>query len=318
MTEIERANALRRLAARAANTGSSALSDDELLRLLDEHRWAIGRLARGELSLQLRSALNAAVLRAHGVLHRRTKRRRALVGDALRVTARGILVSALVFSGSALIAAGAVLADPVLAVSLVPRSLLAQIGANAWGSRSSTGAEIGMTFFYWSNNLRASFMALGLGVLGGVPSQLVLAFNGALLGAVAGVAANRGVFGRLLGWLGPHGVPELSALILCGAVGLVLGRSWLEPGWRTRRAALAEAGRRVTPLVVIAAVLVICAAPLEGFVAPLDLPGWADLSIAGTWLLLLAFGALRATRSSRAAAELIREVTGTGTPSRAA
>ena len=57
-----------------------------------------------------------------------------------------------------------------------------------------------MTLFYWSNNLRASFLALGLGMLGGVPALLTIAFNGAVLGAVAAVATERGVGHRL--WSG--------------------------------------------------------------------------------------------------------------------
>ncbi len=298
--DLDRARALHRLARRASGNNLRALDDGELLHLLAEHRWAVGRLARAGMSLELRSALNATVLTAHGVLYRRARRRRASVGDALRMTGRGIAICTAVFFGAALLAATVVLADPVAAYGMVPRSFLAQIDADAWGSRSSTSSDVGMTLFYWSNNLRASFMALGLGVLGGLPALLVIAFNGALLGAVAAIATTRGVFPRLLGWLGPHGVPELSALILCGAVGLALGRSWLEPGWRTRRAALGEAGRRLTPLVLVAAILVLCAAPLEGFVAPRDLPGWVDSSIAAGWAVLLSLAAAHAVRSSRA------------------
>ncbi len=298
--DLERVRTLHRVARRAGSNNLRALDDGELLHLLAEHRWAVDRLARGEMSLELRSALNAAVLTTHGVLYRRAQRRRAAVGDALRMTGRSIAICAGVFFGSALLAAAAVLADPVTAYGMVPRPFLAQIDADAWGSRGSTSADVGMTLFYWSNNLRASFMALGLGVLGGLPALLVIAFNGALLGAVAAIAVTRGVLPRLLGWLGPHGVPELSALVLCGAVGMALGRSWLEPGWRTRRAALGEAGRRLTPLVLVAAILVICAAPLEGFVAPRDLPAWVDMSIAGGWAILLSLAAAYAVRSSRA------------------
>ena len=82
-------------------------------------------------------------------------------------------------------------------------------------------------------------------------------------------------------------MPELSALILCGGIGLTLGLSWRVPGTRARGAAVAEAGRAVVRLVVVATLLVVCAAPLEGFVAPLGLPVWAGLSIAAGWILAL-------------------------------
>jgi uncharacterized membrane protein SpoIIM required for sporulation len=283
-----RAHALAALAAQAGGAGAPGLSDDELLRLLAEHRWAIGRLAKGGLDRDAMSALNAAVLRAHAILHRRPQQRAAPFTAAVRLAYRNVLVSAIVFLGAAALAATAVLADPVVAFNIVPRELLAQIDQRAWGERSGTAADLGMTLFYWSNNLRASFLALGLGVLGGLPAMLAVAFNGAMLGAVAAIAIERGVASRFWAWIAPHGVPEISALILSGGIGLTLGLSWLEPGARARRVALAEAGRAVVRLVLVATVLIICAAPLEGFVAPLELPMWADSAIAAGWLLLLA------------------------------
>ncbi len=294
-----RAQALLALAARAQDRGVSTLGDEELLDLLAEHRWAVGRLAAGAHPLELRSLLNAAALRAHGVLHQRPKARPGRVGSALRRSWRSLLVSALVFTCSILLSAAVVLADPVLAYVIVPRQMLADIHAHAWGTRGSATADLGMTLFYWGNNLRASFLALGLGVAGGVPGLLVLAFNGVLLGAVAATAVHRGAEGRLLAWIAPHGVPELSALVLCAALGLELGKSWLTPGAKLRRAALAERGRELLPLVLVAGLLVICAAPLEGFVAPLELPLWADLGIACGWVMVLAAGARYAVTRPR-------------------
>jgi uncharacterized membrane protein SpoIIM required for sporulation len=293
----DRARLLLGLAQRAARGGLASLPDDAFIQLLDEYRWAVGRLAATGHDAVLRSTLNAAVLSAHTALHRRARRRRAKVGAALRRSGRTLGLCAAVFIGTGVMVAAVVLGDSTLAYAIVPRTMLAQIDGGAWGSRGSLSADVGMMFFYWGNNLRASFMALGSGVLGGIPAVLVLAYNGALLGAVAGVSATRGAGTRLLGWLAPHAVPELGALVLCGAIGLELGRSWLEPGWRDRRRALARAGHTLTPLAVVAAVLVVCAAPLEGFVAPMDLPPWLDLSMAGAWVAVLLGGAVLALRS---------------------
>jgi uncharacterized membrane protein SpoIIM required for sporulation len=296
-----RAQALAGLAARALGAGARSLTDDELLQLLAEHRWAIGRLAKGGLDRNSMSALNAAVLRAHAVLHRRPRYKAAPFAAGARLAYRNVLISAAVFFGSAIVAAAVVLADPVVAFNIVPRELLAQIDQRAWGERGDSAADLGMTLFYWSNNLRASFMALGLGILGGLPAMLAIAFNGAMLGAVAAIATVRGVGDRLWAWIAPHGVPEISALILCGGIGLTLGLSWLAPGARERRVALAEAGRAVLRLILVATVLVVCAAPLEGFVAPLELPDWADAAIAITWLILLAGLGVWSSRRARVA-----------------
>jgi uncharacterized membrane protein SpoIIM required for sporulation len=289
--DTQRAQNLLSLATRATTRGLGSLDDQELLTLLAEHRWAIGRLAGDLPSLELRSLLNAAALRAHGALHRRPGAKRQRLGPAIARSLGSLGISVLVFVGSTVLALAVVLADPVLAYVIVPRQMLVDIDAHAWGNRGSTSADLGMTLFYWGNNLRASFMALGLGVLAGVPGLLVLAFNGMLLGAVAGTAVHRGALDRLLGWIAPHGVPELGALILCSALGLELGLSWIRPGQRLRRVALADAGRELLPLILVAGVLVICAAPLEGFVAPLELPPWLDAGIALGWVMVLAAGA---------------------------
>jgi uncharacterized membrane protein SpoIIM required for sporulation len=289
--ERTRAGALFALATRAQREGVDALHDAELFRLLAEHRWAVGRLASPHLGLELRSLLNAASLRAHAVLHRRSRTPGTPLGVSIQRVARGTLVSFIVFAASAGLTLAAVLADPWLSLALVPRELLAQIDGNAWGSRGGALADLGMTLFYWGNNLRASFLALSLGVLAGVPALLVLAFNGMLLGAVAGSAIHHGVLHRLLAWVAPHGVPEMGALVLCGGIGWELGLAWIRPGLVRRRDALATAGRELLPVTLVAGALVICAAPLEGFVAPLDLPPALDLGITLAWLLLLAVGA---------------------------
>jgi uncharacterized membrane protein SpoIIM required for sporulation len=261
--------------------------DQALLAFLQEHRWAVARLCAQDTPLPLRTVLNAAVLRSHGLLHPRSTQPLVWPSTSWARVRRGLALSAGVFVASALHAFTAVLAEPVLALSLVPRAFLQQIDPGHWGERGSPWADLGMTLFYWTNNLRAAFLALGLGVLGGVPGLLVIAFNGVLLGAVAGAAWQRGAHLALLGWIAPHGVPEILGVLLCGAIGWELGQSFIRPGFRLRRAALAAAGRELMPMLLLAALLIICAAPLEGFVAPLDLPWWADAAFPAAWALLL-------------------------------
>lgn len=288
---VARAGAFHAFAAAARRVGRGRLSDDELLHLVAEHRWALTTLARADCRGEVRGLLNAGALAAHGTLYEGRRRRGSAMGRALRRGGSAVALSALTFVTSGLVAIAIVYASPVLALVLVPRDFLARIDAQAWGSRGSTGADIGMTLFYWANNLRASFLALGLGVLAGFPGLAVIAYNGLLLGAVTAVAIQHGVGDRLLGWVAPHGVPEMSALVICGGIGAALGLSWLRPGPMGRRDALAEAAREVLPLVLVAGALVVLAAPLEGFVAPLELPRWLDLGIALGWALVLGAGA---------------------------
>lgn len=269
------------------------LDDAEVVTLVREYRWAAALLATGVRS----PILQRALLQAHGVIYIGSPQSWAPLGQALRTTGRSFALAWLVFFATLLGCGAAVLYEPMLAYSLLPRELLAQIDAETWGPRGSVAADLGMTFFYWGNNLRASFLALALGLLGGFPALIAIAINGALFGTVAAVALSRGAVTGLLGWIGPHAVPELTALMLCGAIGLELGRSWLYPGALPRAAALGRRGRALMPLVLVAAALVVVAAPLEGFIAPLHLPWPADLAIATMWVGLLGAFAQRALAS---------------------
>lgn len=287
------------LAERAATRGLAALDDTSLLALLRRHRWAVGRLAWRRLRPDQRARLQHAAVRAHGALHRRAGRRHGHLGSSLRAAWRGLVLSGGAFVTSAILAFAAVAAEPLVAYSLIDRALLAEIDASYWGGRAGTQADVGMTFYYWGHNLQAAFLALSIGILGGVPALIIVAYNGALLGAIAAASLERGAGMRLLQWVAPHGVPELAGLMICGAMGWELGRSWLVPQAHLRRVALADCGQRLTPLVLAAALLIIAAAPLEGFIAPLAMPPWADACIAGCWVALLATSAAHALRAER-------------------
>ncbi|MEM6731485.1 MAG: stage II sporulation protein M, partial [Myxococcota bacterium] len=211
------------------------------------------------------------------------------LATGLRRVATPFLVAWVVFLGAALLAAAAVAAQPLTVYAVVPREMLGQIAEHAWGQRESARADAGMTLFYSANNSRACLLALGLGALGGVPGYAVLAYNGALLGAVSGHALHLGLLPNLLAWLGPHGVPELTAIMLSGAIGWVLASAWMRPGSERRATRLAETGQDMAPLIGAAVFLVLAAAPLEGFISPLPLPLWVDGLIALGWISVLVF-----------------------------
>ena len=66
-------------------------------------------------------------------------------------------------------------------------------------------------------------------------------------------AAVMAEFGRLdhfFLYIAPHGQLELYSIFLAGAAGLMIFWSWVAPGARTRRQALAEDGRAFFTLVI--------------------------------------------------------------------
>ncbi|MGH8910716.1 MAG: stage II sporulation protein M [Egibacteraceae bacterium] len=126
-----------------------------------------------------------------------------------------------------------------------------------------------------TNNIQVSIVAFAAGVLLCLPTGFILAVNGANIGVAAGLFAAAGQMPRFWGLILPHGLLEITAVIIAGATGLRLGWTVIDPGDRPRGEALVEEGRRAI-VVVIGLVLAFCVAGLiEGFVTGSRLPTWA-------------------------------------------
>ncbi len=138
----------------------------------------------------------------------------------------------------------------------------------------STGLGAFATFLF-SHNTRIAIFVFGLGVFLCVPSVLLTFFNGLGLGALYALYVDRGLGIDIGGWLSVHGVTELSAICIACGGGLQLGSAILFPGDRTRIAALQLAGHDAVKLAVVASIMLLVAAFLEGFARQLlqDLSG---------------------------------------------
>jgi uncharacterized membrane protein SpoIIM required for sporulation len=119
-----------------------------------------------------------------------------------------------------------------------------------------------------TNNIQVSFLAFAGGILGGVGTALVLLYNGALIGGVAGLTAAAGRLGSFVELVAPHGVLELSVIAVSGAAGMTVGWSLVDPGRRTRRTALAAGARRGAEIVLGTMPWFVLAGLVEGFVTP--------------------------------------------------
>lgn len=143
----------------------------------------------------------------------------------------------------------------------------------------SSQAAGGWAFQLLTNNIRVGVMAYGGGALGGVGGAFILVQNGAHLGTVAAVmhAHDRGA--QFWGLITPHGLIELTAVVVASGAGLRIGWSLFVPGERTRGAALAEEGLRSVTLVLGAMVMFVVAGFTEAFVTPSALPTWGRVGI---------------------------------------
>src|SRR6185436_14189974 len=94
------------------------------------------------------------------------------------------------------------------------------------------------------NNIGVSLKAMALGMTYGIGTILVLFYNGIILGLVGVdyIMAGQTIF--LLGWLLPHGVIEIPAILIGGQAGLMIAGALI--GWG-KRTTLRARFRAITP-----------------------------------------------------------------------
>lgn len=135
--------------------------------------------------------------------------------------------------------------------------------------------------FLFAHNTQVGLLSFATGVLAGVPTLLLQLYNGILLGAFSSIFLVDDLRWRFLAWILPHGVPEMTAITLCAAGGLLFGEAVALPGRRGRAAAL----RRIFPAALMlfsaSLPLFLFAALLESFVRESALSTTARFVIAG-------------------------------------
>lgn len=197
----------------------------------------------------------------------------------------------------------AVMLRPDLRASLIPASGFDQL---ARGEVHSLPSSPWLSWALMSNNIKVAAVAFLGGALAGVPTALVLAANGWMLGSIAAAVHLGGYDYAFWTLIVPHGVLELSVIVIAGACGLYVGNALLRPGLRKRGDALAHAALDTLGLAVGSAALLVIAGILEAFVSPSDAPAPAKLAIGfGIGLLLYSWLVLAGrSRRHRAAPRL--------------
>ncbi|MFQ3610999.1 MAG: stage II sporulation protein M [Fimbriimonadales bacterium] len=271
------------------NSRSEPLNREELYELGRLYRLVATDLAYARqqgADTQVVDYLNSLLAKAHAVLYR-TRRGSPLQGlrtfwyafpDAVRRHFRLVLVCIGLFLLGAIIPYLMVLADPSWEARLIAPAWSSVLNQWKSGEQRAVGEATGsslMFSFYFVNNTRVALLAFGLGFFFGIPTVYLMWSNGFLIGLFAGALQNVGKLGFFLVSIYPHGVPELGAIFLCGAGGLILGRAMLMPGDLTR----IESVRRAAPdafwLLAGSMVLLLIAAFTEAFFSFYAFPSWA-------------------------------------------
>ena len=124
----------------------------------------------------------------------------------------------------------------------------------------------------WLNNWWVSVQCIAAAILLGIPIPWMLFQNALNLGANAALMFDAGKGDVFLSLIIPHGLLELTAVFLSGAVGMRLGWSVVSPGNRPRAQVLAERGRAVVAVAIGLFGVLLVSAMIEAFVTPAPLP----------------------------------------------
>jgi len=125
----------------------------------------------------------------------------------------------------------------------------------------------GLKFFatyLFTHNAQISLACFALGFAFGVPTLLLVFYNGAALGAMLQIYAAKGLALPMIGWLSIHGTTELFAIALAAGAGLHIGTRVAFPGAHSRMAAATRAGRTAGTAMVGVVIMLAVAGLLEG------------------------------------------------------
>jgi uncharacterized membrane protein SpoIIM required for sporulation len=230
-----------------------------------------------------------------GTLPRTFRQHLAAFWLTVAVTLAGILFGAL-----------ATIADPESRSATMPfghdRMSPAERVAEEERSRSDhlAGRHSSFSGYLMTHNTKVAIFTLALGMTWGVGTMVMLFQNGVALGAIGVDYVMAGQTKFLLGWLMPHGVIEIPAILIAAQAGFVLAGALIG---RRQRASLAGRLRAVSKDVVTlifgAALLLVWAGLVEAFLSQYHepvVPYLAKIAFGVAELILLVCFLARAGR----------------------
>ena len=167
--------------------------------------------------------------------------------------------------------------DPDAAHYLVPEQHMdldptKRAAHEAESKGASTQEQAAFSSFLFTHNISVAFLAFALGITAGIGTTIMLFMNGVLLGALAWVYKSKAMTGWFWAWILPHGIPEITAICIAGAAGLVLARGLVSPNGLSRRQALRSEAITAVKLLLGTLALFVLAGFIEGTVSQIHPP----------------------------------------------
>ncbi len=309
---------LRLILARIDSGGLSALQEEELSALPGLYRKALSDLSlfrtRGDDAAMI-NQLSQLCNRAHAVIYaRKLGEKRTGIWEfisselprAVRRCHRLVLSSAAVMTLCAVLGWVHCQVDADIARAVLGPEMINQYQTSLRAAHEDAdlglAAQIpreqrsGMWLFITSNNIKVGINSFLLGIVGGVPALLMMAFNGYMLGAIAflyfttppGLDVNLPLY--FIAGVAAHGAIELPAITLAGAAGMKIGFAWVFPGQRPRGDSMRDAVGDAGKLILATSLTLVVAGIIEAFVTPLT-PA-EGLPLGALYVLKIAVGVI--------------------------
>ncbi|MGA3201520.1 MAG: stage II sporulation protein M [Bryobacteraceae bacterium] len=238
----------------------------------------LGRVPDGELRRYLEWLVSRAYAEIHEARERQRFRPWRWVSEeyprTFRKHLRAFQLAAVLTLGGTAFGALALKIDPEAKSVIMPFEGLqgspaervakerADQGRHMTGQKSRFSAEL------MTHNTQVALTTLALGMTFGFGTIVMLFYNGVILGAVAFDYVHAGQTVFLMGWLLPHGVIEIPAILVGGQAGLVIAYALIGWGSRISRAErLRMVSRDVVTLAGGAALMLVWAGIVESFLS---------------------------------------------------
>ncbi len=145
---------------------------------------------------------------------------------------------------------------------------------------------LGMSLGIAGNNLFVAFLTFILGLFFGIGTIIILIQNGVMVGAFQYFFIDKGLFWDSFLTIWIHGTLEISAIIIGGAAGVVMGNGLLFPGTFSRIKSFQRSARQGLKIMMGIVPIILIAAFIEGYLTRnTDAPYW----IRGLFILVCLF-----------------------------
>jgi uncharacterized membrane protein SpoIIM required for sporulation len=270
------------LSARASR-GVRRLTPGEVDELVESYQRVSSHLAHARVAYDdpaLTARLTRLVGRANGVIYASRSRPVQAISDffawrfpaAVWQSGRFVAVSAALLLVPALLVGIWMATDPEALDAAAPEALREAYLEEDFESYYSSEPASQFATEVTVNNIQVAFTAFATGVLLCVPSAALMVFNGANVGFAGGLFADAGELPKFFGLILPHGLLELTAVVIAGAAGMRLGWAVIAPGDRTRGQALGQEARKAGVIALGLVLAFVVAGLIEGFVTGRGVP----------------------------------------------